>query len=436
MALQYNPQHGVLDFSGVTNALGNYTKGVNQNMRREQWNALAGNVPGVSPEMMPYLRQAGPDQGPALAFGLAKDAANRDLQERQFNMQSAYRDALTDNIRARTRMLQQGPVNAMAAPPQEPAEPQPIGMREDGSLIYGAPQPQPTTTRRVLGESATAGATSSTGTLPAPGGASVDFGPTGQRSDQVPGIVGNPNSRGGFAANRYATEHADRQRALADRSAAATPEDQQRLAKLRQTQRYWTEIWGKKPTAGHIYREDGTEESLKDRQSKFSRKDEEKERMDRVVGLGLKDLNAAEKTLTGSSNLWRSFNMATDRGEIGQAAADFNQAALDIVYAKSGKQTAVAEMNMFLKTYGPKPGDSADRIRMKAQRVRDRLRVVIGDKAYGELEGGATPAQPKPSDRLQPTQRPAQASTAQPQKPAGDGWVTLPGGIRYREKVQ
>lgn len=88
MALSYTPQY--LDFSGLTNALGNYTKGVNQNLRREQWNALA-DVPGLDPRMMAYIRQAGPDVGPQMGYGALRDqmqmAAQRAQQDRAYALQ-------------------------------------------------------------------------------------------------------------------------------------------------------------------------------------------------------------------------------------------------------------------------------------------------------------------------------------------------------------
>lgn len=54
MALTYNPAHGILDFSGINNALGRYTQGVNQaelmqrklaqdDLQKQQYNALLSN---------------------------------------------------------------------------------------------------------------------------------------------------------------------------------------------------------------------------------------------------------------------------------------------------------------------------------------------------------------------------------------------------------
>lgn len=83
MALTYNPAHGILDFSGINNALGRYTQGVNQNARQEQWNALSANMPGIDPAMAPFVRQAGPDQGPGYAVNLFQAQQQRAAQQAQ-----------------------------------------------------------------------------------------------------------------------------------------------------------------------------------------------------------------------------------------------------------------------------------------------------------------------------------------------------------------
>lgn len=91
MALQYNPQHGILDFSGVTNALGDYTAGVNQAKRVEDWNALSSNMAGIDPAMQPFLRAAGPDKGPQM-YMQARNRAD-DISHRNRSFDASRTDA-------------------------------------------------------------------------------------------------------------------------------------------------------------------------------------------------------------------------------------------------------------------------------------------------------------------------------------------------------
>lgn len=84
MALNFNARNAMLDFQPVTNALYGYTQGVNDNIKRENWNALAGGgMPGVDPAMSQFIKAAGPDKGPDMymrAYGNAQDRAYRDRQ--------------------------------------------------------------------------------------------------------------------------------------------------------------------------------------------------------------------------------------------------------------------------------------------------------------------------------------------------------------------
>jgi hypothetical protein len=97
-------------------------------------------------------------------------------------------------------------------------------------------------------------------------------------------------------------------------------------------------------------------------------------------------LDQAEKTLLSANLVERAFSHATDMGATGQAFSDFNMSALNIVYALSGKQTAVAEMERFLNAYGPKRWDGAERIKLKAARVRGMLNALKEEAASGEID--------------------------------------------------
>ncbi len=77
-----------------------------------------------------------------------------------------------------------------------------------------------------------------------------------------------------------------------------------------------------------------------------------------------------------------------DTYAIGQAFHDYEQGILGLVYAKSGQQSAVKEMEMWLKAYGPRPGDSAWRVKEKTKRLIDYMKAQFDINLEDEI--GAT----------------------------------------------
>ena len=74
----------------------------------------------------------------------------------------------------------------------------------------------------------------------------------------------------------------------------------------------------------------------------------------------------------------------TGNEKIAQAYKDYGQGVLSAVYAMSGKQTTNAEMQRFLDAYMPQAGDSAERIKLKTNRIKGMLRSIQGKVANGQ----------------------------------------------------
>jgi len=125
-------------------------------------------------------------------------------------------------------------------------------------------------------------------------------------------------------------------------------------------------------------------------------------------------LDEAKRTITEAKAKLKKSNMAGrawgqywDAGTVGQSVTDIQQAAMSVVYALSGKQTAVAELNRFMAAYGPKIGDTEWRIDEKVGRLMGMLEALEDGKRTGidwdenwaraslvGSQGGNDPAQP------------------------------------------
>lgn len=112
----------------------------------------------------------------------------------------------------------------------------------------------------------------------------------------------------------------------------------------------------------------------------------EAEKSRQIVNYNVEKLKESEKTLLDANYFWRALSQATDTGGPAQASAEWENAVLGLVYERSGKQTAVAEMQQWLRTNGPKVGDSDWRIKRKMENVRQQYRALTGESL--ESEGG------------------------------------------------
>lgn len=213
------------------------------------------------------------------------------------------------------------------------------------------------------------------------------YGPSGQIAPQVPGVVTTAKSG---ASDVYATREAQGQRAYDQ----ATPEQQERLQRLRQDQRLWSSTLGP-PRAGYYYNSEGREVAKSDRSYKGDKEAQA------TVLMNMQKIEGATDVLLGrrtgkvdqqgrpvrEGGPWyptRAVAGHLDIGEVGQAYSDLEQGALGIAYALSGKQVAVAEMKAFIRAYGPQPTDGADRISAKVQRLKQFYGTLLSASRGGE----------------------------------------------------
>lgn len=198
------------------------------------------------------------------------------------------------------------------------------------------------------------------------------FGPAGRTSPEIPGVVTDAGRN--RRVDVPATREMQGQRAYD----AASPDQQQRLMKFRQDQEMWTGVYKRQPRAGYYYGEDGREMPLTDKNFKGDRESQA------VALMNMNKVEQASKKLTDYNWASRTALGAMNVGEVGQAFADMKQGALGIAYALSGKTVAVAEMKNFIEAYGPVPGDSAERIQNKTQRMRDFYQALLTASRGGE----------------------------------------------------
>lgn len=137
------------------------------------------------------------------------------------------------------------------------------------------------------------------------------------------------------------------------------------------------QMYGKEGKAKEGYKYDIVDNEV--RQVPTTEKAKELQKSKNIVKFHLDSLASAEKTLLSHNLLERTIGVGTNVGEIGMAANDWTSAVLGLVYERSGKQTAVAEMKQWLDTYGPKTGDSYDRVKGKIQRTRDYYKALTGE---------------------------------------------------------
>jgi len=209
------------------------------------------------------------------------------------------------------------------------------------------------------------------------------FGPTGVTSPEVPGIVTDAGRN--RRVDVPATREAQGQRAY-DK---ATPEQQQRLMRLRQDQQLWSAALGT-PRAGYYYGPDGRELPKTDRNYKGDKETQAQvlmnmQKIDQATKKLLEPGIAGAVTPGGVGDYFtRSIAGQANVGETGQSFADLKQAALGIAYALSGKQVAVAEMKNFIDSYGPQPWDTEWRIKAKSARMKEFYGALLSAVRGGE----------------------------------------------------
>lgn len=198
------------------------------------------------------------------------------------------------------------------------------------------------------------------------------FGRAGMTSPQIPGMVTDEGRN--RRVDVPATREMQGQRAFSQ----ASPDEQERLARFRQDQELWTGIYKAPPRAGYYYGPDGREMPKTDKNYKGDREQQA------VALMNMNKVEDASKKLLSYNWLTRTALGAAGIGEINLAFADMKQGALGIAYALSGKTVAVAEMNNFMDAYGAKPGDSAETIIAKTQRMRQFYQALLTASRGGE----------------------------------------------------
>lgn len=151
--------------------------------------------------------------------------------------------------------------------------------------------------------------------------------------------------------------------------------EQQRLQQHYELQDRYRKIYGK-PKPGYIWAE-GPDGPYQKVVAEAANTVGEKAAQ-RTAAYHLDKVNRAEKILTAAWLPQRYIAGKADYGTIGQAFADYRQSVLGLVYALSGKQTAVKEMEAFLQAYMPAPTDSAWRIQEKTARIKDFMGQLTG----------------------------------------------------------
>lgn len=232
------------------------------------------------------------------------------------------------------------------------------------------------------------------------------FGRTGMTSPEVPGMVTDAGRN--RRVDVTATREMQGQRAFNQ----VTPEQQERLMRFRIDQELWTGMHKRPPRPGYYYGEDGREMSLTDKNFKGDREAQA------VALLNMNKIEAASKQLLNTDYITRTAAGALNIGQTGQSFADMKQGAMGLAYALSGKTVAVAEMRNFIEAYGPVPGDSAERIQNKTQRMRDFYQALLtasrGGESYETAFARAMSATGLKNPDGSPAGQPAAASAGAP----------------------
>jgi hypothetical protein len=201
------------------------------------------------------------------------------------------------------------------------------------------------------------------------------YGPSGIKSPEIPGVVTDAGRT--RRVDPLATREMQGQIAMD----AATPEQQERLLKIREWQRIGQAAFGKPARAGFFYGPDLLEKPSTDRIFKGDAQ------INAVVDYHLGLMDAAKKKLTDKTWIERAIagtrpepgivgalqaipRAAVNAGDTAQAFSDLKQAALNIAYTMSGKQVAVSEMKNFIDAYAPTPNDTERDIELKVSRMK------------------------------------------------------------------
>lgn len=191
-------------------------------------------------------------------------------------------------------------------------------------------------------------------------------------SPDVPGIVTDAGR------NRRMDVPATREFQGQQAVQAASPDQQERLTRLRAMQQRWTQTYGRPPRAGYYYGDDGREMPLTDKNFKGDREAQA------TAMLNFRKIEAATDKLLEYSLPGRAVRGTFNMGEVGQAYSDLEQGATGLAYALSGKQVAVAEMKSFINAYKPEPFDSEDRIKLKVSRMKSFYEALLTASRGGE----------------------------------------------------
>lgn len=159
---------------------------------------------------------------------------------------------------------------------------------------------------------------------------------------------------------------------------AGLPADpRQRLQRQIEVQRVWTNILGEAPK-GQMYMPDGTLTNIKN-----AKQGQQAQVLQNTVTVAQQGLDEAFKKLTDNILPTRVAAGATDYGEIGQAYNDIEMSVRMAVYAMSGKTVTNKEFDAFVLKFKPLPLDSADRIKMKQDRLNKFLNSLKSKYASG-----------------------------------------------------
>ena len=346
-----------------------------------------------------------PVNGPKLIaaeFGKFKD----DLERRKAEAEIKLREAQAYQANQHGNLYRRAANGGGQLQP----EPRPIrGMREDGwgldnegKLIYvgaedgATSNKNDTTSPAIMEPSVQSKVLGSLDTLsPSFSRTHNYFGDYGKTTADVPGIVVDAKGK----PSKSATEVYQQQRAI-----ESTPDDaRQRLLKAQQTQRIFSELYGK-PGPGKAYTQDGKiielgkKESVQDRKSIALAKE------------GLKSLDYAEEVLLGAPKEVDENGRVVSRfapkaglferlagdtwnvplvgkvggiGEGGRGFAAAKAAVIDMNFAISGASVSNAEREQFLSIYMPSSLDSAATREWKVDRMRSYFNTALEARKAG-----------------------------------------------------
>ncbi|MEO0943249.1 MAG: hypothetical protein AAFY06_00205 [Pseudomonadota bacterium] len=204
----------------------------------------------------------------------------------------------------------------------------------------------------------------------------VDVGQVGQKSEEVPGVVVDTPD---YRASRFATRKSEANQAIN----RASLDDQRRIKKVRDNQRIWTEVYGKKAPAGSIYNEKGDIVDLKDRFKGRTPSQTQRAALG-AMSASLDTIKDVRESLRGTTVLSRGASQAANSGRFARASKLLRPAIRGVLHGMSGAQVNIPETKDYFDTFMPHWTDAQSTIEFKLNHLENmltRIRGAINGKA-------------------------------------------------------